>query len=624
MPRSERSAVTASVNARLRQALAWWRRRRLHLAGLSPVDRRIAGTAVSISFVLSAIILWVWLAGHAPGGMVQIPSFGRIFLPKRVPSLAAFAGLVGAAVAVLALARASVFRSRIVRIVSIIVIGFVGMSTASVVVSAGRAEEAFAARLDDAGFGGFATIRPEILVTLGWVSTICAAAFVTLALARPAWHWTAALAGVPFALALGALIVARGTISPSAATATSPEALKLYRVAAEFDGSGYVTASLTNIVAQMEVLAAILGFWGAIMYARVARDLSLRAVRSARVTGGAVAVLIGIKLAWLGAGLAGALPGVLGGGSEAWGASSRNGIAAWAVVGLITLAGAVLLARRPWPQLDEGAFTRAGWIVTAAWQWLGLVFGGMLFAFVVADGLLPGGWGSGTISNALSWLLDSDLLLQAQALAVVLALPVGVLLLRRPHWRAVGAFLLGVGVWSTPRALNVLFAPDSPHYVAAPRALTLDAAITVAASALLVLWFLRRQTAVPPTVIAFIVVAFSMIVDARILASAWFDAVPEAVFYVGLAAPVVIRFALDSEDLNVLDADRAPQVLTATGLFAAVMGAVTFQMLIGTLDAATPSDADVARLVFLPAFLAVLIANAIAQLRMAEDPAGVL
>lgn len=97
-----------------------------------------------------------------------------------------------------------------------------------------------------------------------------------------------------------------------------------------------------HVINGLELLLVLFLAWELVAWTELVAAASTWITRHVPSHGGIVVALVGIKLAWLGTGLAGVLPGLLGGNAGAWRASTGDGPASWVLAAV--LAGAAVLA----------------------------------------------------------------------------------------------------------------------------------------------------------------------------------------------------------------------------------------------------------------------------------------
>ena len=156
------------------------------------------------------------------------------------------------------------------------------------------------------------------------------------------WSGVAAALGLP-------LVPLSGTWGRRAAVALAAAPFLAYLAATVLAGdlgaawlanADYRDDRLYNVAGGLELVLVLYVVWELTTWTGFVSDLAAYGARARRVGATAVAGLLAAKLAWLGLGLAGLLPGVLGGNAGVWARMRGDGIGSW--VTAVVLAGVLL------------------------------------------------------------------------------------------------------------------------------------------------------------------------------------------------------------------------------------------------------------------------------------------
>ena len=156
------------------------------------------------------------------------------------------------------------------------------------------------------------------------------------------WSGVAAALALPFA-------PLSGTWSRRAAVPLAAAPFLAYLAATVLAGdlgaawlanADYRNDRLYNLAGGLELVLVLYVVWELTTWTGFVSDLAASGARARRVGTAVVAALLAVKLAWLGLGLAGLLPGVLGGNAGVWARMRGDGIGSW--VTAVVLAGVLL------------------------------------------------------------------------------------------------------------------------------------------------------------------------------------------------------------------------------------------------------------------------------------------
>jgi hypothetical protein len=180
-----------------------------------------------------------------------------------------------------------------------------------------------------------------------------------------AWSGVAAALALPF-------VPLSGTWSRRAAVALAAAPFLAYLAATVLAGdlgaawlanADYRDDRLYNLAGGLELVLVLYVVWELTTWTGFVSDLAASGARARRVGAAVVAAVAAVKLAWLGLGLAGLLPGVLGGNAAVWARMRGDGTGSWVTAAVLA---AVLLAwlaaaprvvdRRPVPVAGRTAF----------------------------------------------------------------------------------------------------------------------------------------------------------------------------------------------------------------------------------------------------------------------------
>jgi hypothetical protein len=602
-----------------------WGSGRLSLAGLRPAQRVVAASALVAILVAAGVILAASLGITLPGGTVAVP--GRLLASKtpiEVPPVA-----VALAAAGLAAAAATVgygvtepggkAGSRLLAAIILTSAALGGLVLSTI----GAVE--FAVRITPGASG---LIVPVYTAT-GWLALASAGSLPVLVAvaARIPRTVIPVIAAVPYAGLLLSTIVASGpsaTIDPWTQAQFPDYPPVLTVTALMFGPIMFLVGSATGLI-------ALLVLWQSATWSRAsARQIGTRIGRAARRMSWILAALIGAKIAWLLLGRADLLPPALGGTSGAWAGLRSDDAFSWAYVGLLGVAVGIWLLRGR-TAIDERLAGRTAGYVIAAFACLSLLIAVHPLVSPLLGAIWPGTYPAppddiGPAACFSDWLplgglaFVSCLASVAPAwlsiwwgIVILAALIAGVVLFRRRPDHAGAVFLVALGAWSLPRAIDVVRQTAPPELAGlralpamnAPQPETLDVAITVLVTVLAIAWWTGRQARVDPLALVVVLVTSTLLVHAGTIA----PSAPLTFFLAAAVAfPVLYELAFDSEELNEPTSERPGTLLASLGLRAFVLTLLATLVVVDIGALAGSTDARLGFLIFGPPFAAVVVA----------------
>ena len=509
-----------------------WRTGHLSLSGLSRGDRLLAIAALMVIAGACGVLILAAFGERTVGPTIGVVGKyvesgirGPLVVPMLVVPLVCLGVAVGEACVTAAAVRRGgghVRRTLLALIVTNLALGGIAAST----------QGAIDAAIDLVGGNPLVSTLWRVTAVLGVGSAVALAIVVTL---RPTLgRWLApTLAAAPFVAAFITLLLAigqQGSLS-HLQRAVYPDFPPVYSLMAA------VLAPLLFLVGLTTALLFLLALWQATTWSRasarlVGKRLGLQGGRHWWLLPG----LLGVKLTWLALGLAGALPPMLGGASDAWSRIRTDDATSWAYAAILALVAGAWLLRARRPIGEKRALHYASSVVIAVALFF-FVLAAIPMVSFAALGLLPTELPvaippdpalatclTGTPRAAASslvmclglWLTSwqSTWIL----LVVVVALVAGVVIgLRRPR-DASSIFLLVLGAWALPRALRAagitppaeLPGMASLPQLNAPQPETMDVVITLGVLVLAVLWWAERQRTVSPFALVVILVVSTL------------------------------------------------------------------------------------------------------------------
>jgi hypothetical protein len=343
-----------------------------------------------------------------------------------------------------------------------------------------------------------------------------------------------------------------------------------------------------------------------------------------------LAALLGAKVTWLILGYADLLPPALGGTSGAWAALRSDDAFSWAYVGLLSVAIGIWLVRGR-TAIDERLAGRTAGLAIFAFASLSLLIAAYPLVSPLLGAIWPGPYPAppddiGPTACFSDWLPRGGLAFASCIASVapawlsvwwggviVAALIVGALLLRRRPGHSGAVFLVVLGAWSLPRAIDVVRQTAPPELawlrtlpaMNAPQPETLDVAVTALVLVLAIAWWTRRQTRVDPLALVVVLVTSTLLVHAGTIA----PSAPLTFFLAAAVAfPVLYELALDSEELNEPVRERPGRLLASLGLRAFILTLLATLVAVDIGALAGSTDARLGFLIFGPPFAAVVVA----------------
>jgi hypothetical protein len=561
--------------------------RLLRVGGLGPGRRGLAIACLITVAAAGALILMTGFAVGVPGGADDVAFAGE------VPLLLTAFSYVGLAVGTATAASAATswgWRGRVL----LLFVAVCGAVIAAKTVEARSFLTTYRQLID--GRDLLPAWVPSFVGVCGW-SGLGAAIVVGVTptgSVRRLDQLRPILAATPFLLALAAWLAV-------AVTAEYPAV-----VAAELPHPRAVIAgSVIALIYGIAFWSSGLLLWQAAMAARAARDLGAKIASSLTRWRFAVVVLLGAKLLWLTLGLAGVLPGMLGGAGQRWEASRSDGLASWLFASFLAMAGGIWLCMRGNRPIRDSGLNRAVAAVVGGFLLMLLLAAAGLFGIGIL-GVAPGSRGQDFFRSVAEWAGDQILL--SQALTVFAGFAIGIVLWRRHLAPAGAAFLLLFGIWALPRAVGITINELSPDSVAIPRVetVTLDVAITVAIAAVVLLTSFGLVRPGQESTLVLVVLAFAFIAHTGWLLE---SLVGDKAFYLGLVFPVLYQFVFSAEGLNREHEERPRRILQAVGLSAVLMTIVAVQVDLGAVAPEKPSFGALGHLLLAVPLTAVLIAT---------------
>jgi hypothetical protein len=385
---------------------------------------------------------------------------------------------------------------------------------------------------------GSASIVSALWIATGVTSVGVAVALGVMAL-RPEPRWrslAAAIAALPFALvlaagALGANASGRLNVVQQAIYPDFPPAISTL---------GAVTGPLFFLVGITAGMLLLLTVWQTATFSRAAsRQL-------ARIIGGwdrrhpwVLWLLLGVKITWLGFGIAGRLPALLGDRWQGWSSIASDDLGSWVVAFGLAVFGAVALLRAR-GRVDERSALRYAPVVILAVALFFLLLAIIPVTVLLIETVAPrapgatlpdvatvsGCWsqalprGPGVFVACLGVVIPSYLTVYL-LLVVLAALLVGVAIARLRRGESTALFLLVLGAWNLPRAIGNIVATPPPElewlaqlpHLNPPQPETVDVAVTVVVLALAVLNVGRSGKLVNPVALAMILVVSTLVIE---------------------------------------------------------------------------------------------------------------
>lgn len=568
--------------------------RKLSLQGLPAWTRRLALACIGAWTLSSALVVMDALSVELPLGEVLIPEFAP------VPHLTVIAVDISLVLAAAALCAALTHSGRAMEWPLRIALATVGLAVASQGVEFGEALDSV---LGDDGDGLIAGWAPEAVIALSWIGVVGATGGALPLAAFGGRRWAAPmLATVPFLAALLSYALIAATEDIQLAPGQTTDGLLL--------PSGYGAGISVIVVISIGFLLSILILWQRVAGARASRDAAVeagRAVANAPIIFGA---LLAAKLLWLTFGLAGALPGLFGGDSEAWDATLEDGLVSWIAAAMIAAAAIAWLSRgRPYKAKDSDVTRPASAII--AGLTLAFAISSLCLLLIGGLGLLDADEAVQAVADLGSWAADR--LLLTTVLTTYLA-GVGAVVLWRRGVRVPAAVLGLYFAWTAPRATHIAISggEDLGDHATLSRIelTTIDTALTIILALVFGLLAVGRlrdaQISAAAGAIALVgstVLAWS----GQLATSVWDE---EAAFYIALIFPVAYQLLLGSRETNEDETGRVSRVLLVTGSAAGVLAIIAVQIQVGFAGPGILGTGSLGRdLISLPLF-AVLIGAA--------------
>ncbi|MCV0402667.1 MAG: hypothetical protein K5924_03035 [Chloroflexi bacterium] len=586
--------------------------------------------SVGVGLVAAALIVALGIGLSLPGGVVDVP--GR-FLgaedPRALPQALFVLLVLGLSVAASALAWSAGLRGARAPRLTLGVVALIDAALAGATVSSVGQIRVIEAAVGQSHLGSLAA---GIAGAAGLAISVMIAV-VPLGLVQRRPRLMGVLAAIPPVL-VGGVYLALGATS---ATLSLDSAISAPDFPAVISAQAGLASSLRSIGQSASLLLAPFVIWQAATWARASGGpVGQRVADRVADRPWGLWALLTAKLGWLVAGYLGVLPAALGGWSAEWRESLEDGPIGWA------LALAVAGAAGWWlSHPRRRRISRAGIRLAALWLALGFASGslalgalGLLVPVATAlplPAVMPGldqcgdaGAGGGPAFVLLCLQLAlADWLVLSQIGTVLVAIALGIALIRRRRAVPIGYFLVAVGAWSLPRALNAVRffvfgdAPAGTDALGSVELATLDAAITLMVGVLAWGWWMGRRPRADPWVLALVLVVVTLMTrGSTLIMPGW----SLTLFYVALVFPLLYELGLDSQDLNEPAPNRPTRVLHAVGLRA---GALTLLFVGLGAGFTTPDDdaALVAFVLFAPPFAAWLVAGVVSARSRADASA---
>jgi hypothetical protein len=394
-----------------------------------------------------------------------------------------------------------------------------------------------------------------------------------------------AVAAAPF-IALAATIVLAGDqhadIRPWVQAQFFDHPPRLYLTATIFGPVLFVIGSAAGLV-------ALLAIWQASEFSKAAaRHVGTALAAATSRWTWPLAALVAAKLAWLAAGLMGLLPPALGGTSDVWSAIRSDDAFAWLYAAALGAVAVAWLMRGRTAIAEDRAKDAAGRVVLA-FAAAPLLLAAIPLAGAALAGILPGThppvpegvtvgecirtWvplGGAAAASCLGLAL-----VQWQSvwwLAVIVAgFIAGLAILRQRRNDAGGIFLVALGAWALPRALNPvrLEHPGELAWLAglpginAPQPETFDVVVTVVVAVVAVAWWTGRQRTLGPAPLLVVLAVSTLLIQGASVA----PSAPGAfLLAIAIVFPVLYELGFDSETVNRRTSDRVGTMLRALGI----------------------------------------------------------
>jgi hypothetical protein len=421
--------------------------RRLRLVGLSAVERWVA--LVAIVGIAAAAVLVVLTGTHLLDLPISTYAHADIQVVAAVVAvLAMTAG--GAALAVAATQSGKRRGGLALAALAVVIVGVSGTLLAG-------AEFIDSYRQLVPGRSLVPGWLVMVAFAVAWASLACAVGLVVLAVvgrARRGWAAVVLTVFPPIALLVVVTLVA--SLADAFVPVARAHAPALLAYAQAHPGllanlksppAAVYLSGIALVLSQVIAVRAGLVLWQVFTGVEATRKVASRAARLLVARPPAIAVLLALKLVWLGLGVAGALWAVLGGHTELWGAVRRDGWLSWLVASVYatSLAWWLVCGRR---SVRDTALGRASGIIATGIVWPGVVAAAL---FLVLPGLL-----GLSADGAVSWTEGAintlgDQIFPAPRYAIGAAALLAAVLLVRGRARSwtvlVGLFAL----WGMPR-----------------------------------------------------------------------------------------------------------------------------------------------------------------------------
>ena len=616
-----------------------WRTGHLSISGLTTHERAVALLAVGVILAGCTGIVLVSAGIGLPGPVVEVPgNFLAEPAPVRIPAIAMLLVLAGLAIAgtTIALGAAEPEGKSARRLLLVLALTLAGMGssilnamgavTLSVTIIRGAdplAADAF--RL--AGISalvGAVVLPPATYLRVPYRRAILVAA-----------------AAIPF------LVLIVSTLLGGASQAITPWVhAQFLDYPSTLSVNSAMFAPLVLVLRLAAALVALLLVWQASTWSRAsARQVAARVGPYARRAWWVLGTLIGLKLVWLALGIAGVLPPFLGGGAPAWSRIRSDDLASWAYAAFLVGAAGLWLLRGG-PRLQERRLGPAAAVTAVAFGAIAIALavlpllstlvaalGAPMPTAVPSDVPLGACLAATAGAGVLTCLQYGLVAWQGVWWTMVLgaALIFGAVLLRRRAGDAGAIFLVVLGAWTLPRALDVIrqFHPaELPGLAAlpplnAPQPETLDAVVTLLVIVLAVAWWRGLQRSVDVRALVIVLVVSTLVIHAGTLAPAPSIALLLAV---PIAFPALYELAFDAEQVNRGRA-RAARVFAWLGLRAFALALLAATVVIDLGELSESLAAELAGLFFaVPigatfAAVAIRAGRPIADRRAARHPA---
>ncbi|MEA2233683.1 MAG: hypothetical protein QOD83_3499 [Solirubrobacteraceae bacterium] len=314
------SARALSTHAR--KCLAWWKPRRLTLAGL-PLPTQIVACAALTAWALAALVLvMLALKVALPGGADNVAT--RATQPDMVARAVILLGYSGLACACAALVVAAADPQARWGRATLAAIGLLGAGLGGSLVQLSGLVSTYNHLVE--GKELFADGAAALVMFLGVVamSVAVATAFAPRSWLRRSPALAATAGATPFICGLMGYVWLLVAARDQVAGLPHPYALAAQSLVALVAGAGFVVGSLL--------------VWQAVVGAHASREIGLGLGRVARRWPSLLLFLLSFKVVWLFLGYIDELPPALGGNLDSWPATRHDDWLSWLIVSVLAIA----------------------------------------------------------------------------------------------------------------------------------------------------------------------------------------------------------------------------------------------------------------------------------------------